>query len=81
MNLNQIGPGEIEKRSFEIIEEELGRELDPVLKPIIKRVIHTTADSAMRIPCFFPKMRWKRDCRPSERAYPSLRIQIWEERA
>ena len=30
MNLKQIAPGEIEKRSFEIIEEELGRELDPV---------------------------------------------------
>lgn len=44
MKLKQMAPGEIEKRSFEIIEEELGRELDPVLKPIIKRVIHTTAD-------------------------------------
>mgnify|MGYP000550320840 FL=1 len=36
MNLKQIAPGENRKRSFEIIEEELGRELDPVLKPIIK---------------------------------------------
>ena len=53
MNLNQIGPGEIEKRSFEIIEEELGRELDPVLKPIIKRVIHTTADFSYADTLFF----------------------------
>lgn len=81
MNLKQIAPGEIEKRSFEIIEEELGRELDPVLKPIIKRVIHTTADFSYADTLFFQKMRWKRDCRPSERAYPSLRIQIWEEQA
>lgn len=38
-------PEEIEKRSFEIITEELGElRLDPVLAPVIKRVIHTTAD-------------------------------------
>lgn len=37
-------PEQIERRSFEIIESELGRELDPVLAPIIKRVVHTTAD-------------------------------------
>ncbi|MEG2597602.1 MAG: precorrin-8X methylmutase [Oscillospiraceae bacterium] len=36
---------EIEQRSFEIIEEELaGTLLDKKLAPIIKRVIHTTAD-------------------------------------
>ena len=53
MNLKQSAPGEIEKRSFEIIEEELGRELDPVLKPIIKRVIHTTADFSYADTLFF----------------------------
>ena len=53
MNLKQIAPGEIEKKSFEIIEEELGRELDPVLKPIIKRVIHTTADFSYADTLFF----------------------------
>lgn len=53
MNLKQIAPGEIEKRSFEIIEEELGRELDTVLKPIIKRVIHTTADFSYADTLFF----------------------------
>ena len=37
-------PEEIEKRSFEIIERELTRPLDPRHAPIIKRVIHTTAD-------------------------------------
>lgn len=38
-------PMEIEKRSFEIISEELGgRKLDAEFAPVIKRVIHTTAD-------------------------------------
>ena len=37
MKLEEYAPGEIEKRSFAIIEEELGRELDPVQKPIIKK--------------------------------------------
>lgn len=38
-------PMEIEKRSFEIITEELGgRWIDPEFEPVVKRVIHTTAD-------------------------------------
>ncbi|MCL2402572.1 MAG: precorrin-8X methylmutase, partial [Oscillospiraceae bacterium] len=37
-------PEEIEAKSFEIIESELTQKLDPTLAPIIKRVIHTTAD-------------------------------------
>ncbi len=40
----QVTPAEIEKRSFEIIESELPHPLNPELAPIIKRVIHTTAD-------------------------------------
>ena len=44
MKLEQITPAEIEKRSFEIIESELPHSLDPRFAPIIKRVIHTTAD-------------------------------------
>lgn len=43
--LETMKPGEIEKRSFEIITELLGdTKLDPVQAPVIKRVIHTTAD-------------------------------------
>ena len=43
--LETMKPGEIEKRSFEIITELLGdTKLDPVQTPVIKRVIHTTAD-------------------------------------
>lgn len=38
-------PEDIEKRSFEIIEQELsGREIDEKIKPVVMRVIHTTAD-------------------------------------
>lgn len=38
-------PMEIEKRSFAIITEELGdRKIDPEFAPVVKRVIHTTAD-------------------------------------
>ena len=38
-------PMEIEKRSFEIITEELGdRKIDPEFDLVVKRVIHTTAD-------------------------------------
>ena len=43
-----IKPQEIEQRSMQIIENELfhiyHRSLDPVTAPVIKRVIHTTAD-------------------------------------
>ena len=42
--LEQVLPMEIEKRSFEIIESELPHPIDPALAPIIKRVIHTSAD-------------------------------------
>lgn len=45
VELENVLPQEIEKRSFEIITEELGDiKLNPVNEPIIKRVIHTTAD-------------------------------------
>ena len=44
IELLNVLPSEIEKRSFEIIESELPREIDAEIKPIVKRVIHTTAD-------------------------------------
>lgn len=44
-NLEQVRPADIEKRSFEIITEELGdKELIPGTEPIVKRCIHTSAD-------------------------------------
>ena len=43
--IEKIKPMDIEKRSFEIITELLGdTTLDPENEPVIKRVIHTTAD-------------------------------------
>lgn len=48
MNANSSGsmlPGEIERESFAIISRELGeRSFPPEMEPVIKRVIHTTAD-------------------------------------
>ncbi len=43
--IQRIAPMDIERESFRIITEELGdRRLDPMQAPILKRVIHTTAD-------------------------------------
>ena len=43
--LEQVLPADIEKRSFEIITEELGDKiLIPGTEPIVKRCIHTSAD-------------------------------------
>lgn len=43
--IENIKPMDIERRSFEIITELLGdRKLDEINEPVIKRVIHTTAD-------------------------------------
>ena len=47
MELVDVRPEDIEKKSFEIIGKELlnmGKSLDPVYEAIIKRCIHTTAD-------------------------------------
>ena len=45
IEMEQLGPTEIEKRSFEIITAELGTvELIPGTEPIVKRCIHTSAD-------------------------------------
>lgn len=47
--LEFVEPADIEARSFEIIDRELaerlgGRRLDPGTEPVVKRVIHTSAD-------------------------------------
>lgn len=45
MKLEYVLPVDIEKRSFEIIESELGGKVIPEeIKPVVMRVIHTTAD-------------------------------------
>ena len=44
VELERVAPMEIEARSFEIIEGELPHPIDPATAPIVKRVIHATAD-------------------------------------
>ena len=45
MDRDYMKPAEIEKRSFEIITQELGdRQFPEEIAPVVKRVIHTTAD-------------------------------------
>ena len=45
VELENVKPMDIEKRSFEIITEELGNlELIPGTEPVVKRCIHTSAD-------------------------------------
>ena len=45
IELEQVEPKEIERRSFEIITKELGdRRLQPGTEQIVKRCIHTSAD-------------------------------------
>ena len=56
VELQKVLPADIERRSFEIITEELGCVLlDAANEPVIKRVIHTTADfDYARTLCFSP---------------------------
>ena len=45
MKLQNVLPADIEKRSMEIIGEELGElKIDPEKISIVKRVTHTSAD-------------------------------------
>ena len=44
MELEYVRPEDIERRSFAIIEEELGREAPEPLRSVLFRLIHTTAD-------------------------------------
>ena len=60
IELENVLPSEIEKRSFEIITEELtqsGIVLNPEKAPVIKRCIHTSADLIMRRTLYFRKMQ------------------------
>lgn len=52
-----VEPKDIEKRSFEIIKEEMGIvHIDPEIEPIVMRVVHTSADfDYLRNMCFSPK--------------------------
>lgn len=60
IELERVLPRDIEARSFEIIESELAHPLDPILAPVIKRVIHTSADfDYADTLCFSPQVMEK----------------------
>lgn len=68
IELEQVSPHEIEKRSFEIITEELnGRTFPEDQELVVKRCIHTSADLIMRIISAFRSMRWQKASRRSGR--------------
>ena len=67
MELEQVLPGEIERRSFEIITEELkGRRFDVGQEDIIKRVIQCK-DSASRMQSRKPALPGHRPSKPGFR--------------
>ena len=56
MTIQNLSPSEIEKESFAIITKELGgKVLDEEQAPVIKRVIHTTADFSYADTLYFSK--------------------------
>lgn len=68
--LERIAPMEIEQRSFEMITAELPHPVDDALAPIIKRVIHTTADFEYADTLCFPKAFWTKRLQPSAAEQP-----------
>ncbi len=63
VNLENVSPEEIEKRSFEIITEELGDfPLIPGTEDIVKRCIHTSADFDYAKNLFFSPDAVERGC-------------------
>ena len=44
MNLEYVLPADIERRSFEIIQSEITTSIPEDIKPVVLRVIHTSAD-------------------------------------
>lgn len=73
IEIENVLPTEIEKRSFEIITEELEQEgivLPEIQAPITKRCIHTSADLIMRRIWCIPSMRWRKHLKRSEAVLP-----------
>ena len=61
IELEQVSPHEIEKRSFEIITEELnGRTFPEDQELVVKRCIHTSADFDYADNLCFRSMRWQK---------------------
>ena len=70
IQLEQVLPSEIERRSFELIDQELksmGVRLKPEQEPVIKRAIHTTADLSTPGTWYFLNTQYRRVSTPSNR--------------
>ena len=64
IEIENVLPTEIEKRSFEIITEELEQEgivLPEIQAPITKRCIHTSADFNIRRKMCYTTMRGRKE--------------------
>ena len=73
IEIENVLPTEIEKRSFEIITEELEQEgivLPEIQAPITKRCIHTSADFDLQRIWSIPSMRWRKHLKRSEAVLP-----------
>ena len=78
IELEQVLPQEIEKRSFEIITEELGDvKLVPGTEPVVKRCIHTSADFDYAKNLVFSDGVIEHALRYWEAVQPSSRIRRW----
>ena len=75
VELENVKPMEIEKRSFEIITEELGdTPLIPGTELIVKRCIHTSADFDYAKNLCFSEGQWRRQWTPSAAVPASSQI-------
>ena len=78
IELQRVAPADIEARSMELIGQELGERVFPAEQlPVVKRVIHTTADFEYADSLVFPPGRWRRASRPYGRAVPSSPTPRW----
>ena len=78
IELQRVAPADIEARSMELIGQELGERVFPAEQlPVVKRVIHTTADFEYADSLVFSAGRWRRASRPYGRAVPSSPTPRW----
>lgn len=79
--IEQVLPSEIEKRSFEIITEELkemGKILCPETELIVKRCIHTSADFEYADSLVLQKVLWRKQRMLSAEVCRLSQIHRWE---
>lgn len=82
IKLQNVLPAQIEARSFEMITEELGdKKLDPTNAPIIKRVIHTSADFDYNDNLVFSKNAVSKALDALKKAPVSSQIHRWQKPA